>query len=1401
MNPVRPRLTPQAAPGHPGGARPAARWIRGGLIVAGALFVLVLAGFALGRLGAATPIGRTVVSALVEGRRVGRFGTVRVEGLKGDPWGDFSVARLTVSDRKGVWLEARQMRVRWRPAALIGRALVVEDLSFARLRLLRRPELSPQISPPGPIPVDIRLDRVAGAVDFLPDFSGRYGRWIATGTVDLRRRGDRRARLLGVSLDRPGDFVTARLDAPRAGPLDLFVRAQEARGGPLAGALGYDPRRPFLADIFVRNGSGRGAGAGGRLSAIVRAGGFTPLFAQGQWSPKAARISGRARFDGSTLFAPLAARLGPEARFGLAATPQGGGRWAFGWIFLGETLKADARGVLRLADRTAPDGVTLRLSTPSLTRLAGRDVAGRAAFSGQFSGEAERWRITGDLDARDARLAGVDLARLRGPVSLRFDRGVLSSEVDLRGVDATGGWLARLMGPAPRARAQITRLADGRWTLDTLDARLLGGRVEGRGGRGLLGDLRFDGSIRLDRPELVRGGAQGRVDARIRAAWSSRRRLWSLDLDARGRRLLTGLGELDRLLGREPRLVARGDLGQGRVTLASAALSGRAGGVSGAGHIDLGGALALKLKWRAAGPFRAGPVEIAGNMSGDGLLTGTIAHPRADLTAQFGQIDAGPLRLEQARLDLRFASERQGFDGAAALAAQSAYGPARARADFRFARGGVALQGLDLNAGGLSVKGDAALSRGTPSSANLTFAVGPGAFLASGQAVGSVRLLDAASAAAADLSLSARDARLRGLDLTVRRLELAGHGTSARLPFSLDVELGGATPIAFGGTGLATRRLQSGRDRFDLALSGQGSVRGVPFASRAPITASLGPEGRAFAADLTVGGGRLDGRASLRGEALSADLTLAGVDLKALSTDLRGSLDGQAHLQGRKGALTGRAEARIAELRSRDMARQAAVDAQVTAALQGDRLQVEARARGRASPSQAEVTLNLPTISSASPLRLAVARDRPISGRFSVSGEVQPVWELLSPDQRTLSGQARTQGALSGTLADPQLEGDLTLRDGRFEDAGLGLVLKAVEIDSRFDRSSVVISRFTASDASKGQASGEGVIRLQRGAASSFRLDLKGFRLIDTDMAQARATGAVGLERGSDGVLAVRGALRVDEAAIAAKTPAPSGVTPMDVIEINLPEGRQAYRPKARATLPVRLDVTLKAPGRIRVRGRGLDLEFGLDARVTGTSAAPVLSGRAPLVRGDFDFAGRRFVFDDRGYVILSTRPADIRLALRAVREDPTLTAVVEVTGSAAQPKISLTSTPSLPQDEILSQMLFGRSASQLSGAQAAQLAAAAASLAGGGGFDVMGNLAEFAGLDRLTFGGDEGSGFTVAGGKRLADNVYLELIGGGREGGAVEVQWRVRRRLSIVSRLAGQGDAKLSLRWRRDFR
>jgi translocation and assembly module TamB len=115
--------------------------------------------------------------------------------------------------------------------------------------------------------------------------------------------------------------------------------------------------------------------------------------------------------------------------------------------------------------------------------------------------------------------------------------------------------------------------------------------------------------------------------------------------------------------------------------------------------------------------------------------------------------------------------------------------------------------------------------------------------------------------------------------------------------------------------------------------------------------------------------------------------------------------------------------------------------------------------------------------------------------------------------------------------------------------------------------------------------------------------------------------------------------------------------------------------------------------------------------------------------------------------------------------------------------------------------VLFGRTASQLSPLEAAQLASTLSAMAGGGGLDVIGNLRTFAGLDRLALGGGANqSALTIAGGKYLTENVYLEVAGGGREGPSAQVEWRLKRNLAVISKVGGQSGGALAIRWRRDY-
>jgi translocation and assembly module TamB len=1361
-----------------------------GAVIAG-LLVLVAAALVGGRYYIASDGGREMVLQRLQDLKISRYGRLKVYGLKGDLLSDFTIDRITLADSQGVWLEVNKISMDWSYLALVGRSFHANDIKAETVRVLRRPVVEPPSGePPSPQPISVRIDKFSANIELMEGFSKEYGRWSLSGDASLPRTGAKSATVNADSLNRPGDYL--RLAATFGGKLEdtrLNLRANEAQGGPLAGALGYSPDQPFSA-VAVLNAD--------VVNARVQTGQFVPLIIQGHFGDKGSRVSGFADFSGSDLLEPFVTRVGRTARFGFAMVPTPDkASQGVAWKLISDNVQSEARGLILNSDRSSPDGITLNIQTASLSRLVGSDVAGPAAYSGLFKGDAETWSLNGQATLLNTNLASYRATRIAGPLNVAVKNGRMDFDGDIRANGGSGeGIIGGLLGSSPRVQMQAARMKDGAILLEKIDLQGQGLSLNGSGSRNLLGGMSFRGNAQLTDASRVLPEARGAFGGPIRASSARTGAPWVLNFDGRGRNLTVGMSELDRLLGKTPRLQLAGRLNGGRIEVERGELTGAAGRAGAKGIIETAGDLRLALDWNARGPFAAGPVEIGGDMNGRGALTGTLSQPRVDLTAGFQQVTAGALTLNNADLTLSFRKGADASDGRIMVVSGSNYGPARASGNFFLGGKQIRLTDLDVDAGGVTAKGAVALSDNIPSSADLTFTARAGAFLASGEANGRVRLTDGGGSDSAILDVNGRNVRLAGQSWIIRTLDLDGRGTLNNLPFTLALDVGGPTPAQFNGTGVYSRQ----NETHGLTLRGGGRVREVAFTTRSPASITLNGANRTAHLDLGVGGGVLlaDLRQDARTVAVQADLTQ--VDLGSISPELRGSVTGQVAMRGAGSDLSGTANVALQNVRSIDAPRGLAVDGRVDATLAGDRLTIKATAVDEGAV-QASADVVLPVEASAAPLRLAIARTREMSGRVSINGQIQPIWDLFLGGERSLAGQVNGQATLAGTLNAPRLNGRFDLSQGSYRENAVGLVLGDMTLRTRFDDTTAQIETFTANDGSGGTVTGQGRVGLRQGSGSNAQLTLSRFRVIDNDIAEARASGPITIVRGADGNIQLGGRIDIDEAKIEPELPGATGIVGMDVVEINRPGGDpEETEQKARGP-QIGLDIALRSTGgKVRVNGRGLNVVLDVNARVRGTIANPQLTGSANVVRGDYEFAGKRFVFDDTGRVTLSTDPKQIRLNLAATREDAALTASIDVTGTAAEPKIALTSTPSLPQDEILSQVLFGRSASQLSAFEAAQLAAGVAALAGGGGFDVIGNLRELAGLDRLSFGGDA-SAVTVAGGRYITDDVYLEVIGGGESGAAVKVEWQPRRNIAVSSQFGGQGDTSLSIRWRHESR
>ena len=1366
-------------------------WAAFGIV---AMVLIVALAVTTARFGVLTPQGRLLIEATTSGLKLGRFGKLKLEGLGGDLWRDFTVRKLTVSDEKGVWLQADDLDIRWSYARLLGRRLQIDQITMRQMTVLRRPTLSPKGPPSKGLPVTVDIGAARFRLQTLPAFSARPGLYDVSAKVSLDRRAAGQAGQVSIaSLMHQGDRLDLKFDVGRTRPLLVDAHGMEAQGGALAGAFGLPANQPFRVDAHVV-----GAATGsGRIDLDLVSGARTPVTAHGGWTPQGGAGSGSVALDASTLTAPFAARIGRVAAVAVAARRARDGRYGVAALVKAPNLGLAVQGAADLKTMRAESGLKTAVVVADLSRAIGRKGFGAGQAQGLLTGGLDDWRFAGTGSVSGLEQSGYRLARASGPLTVSGRKKEITVKAAFAGAGGSGGGLtAALLGPGPKASAEVVRLADGRMLIRKADALGQGLKVTATGSVGLFGALSFKGELEATGLNRVRPGAAGSVAASWTASQGGANKPWLVTVDGRGKDFRSSLPELDRLLGAEPRLQLKAAWADGVLAVANASLTGAKASASGQGKIDPRGPLALQAQWRAAGPFQAGPVQISGEVSGKGAVTGTLSAPRADLDADFAEIDIPQLPLKSTHVHLAFLSGPGGFTGQVALNGQSGYGPARARSDFRFAAGGLDLSGIDADAGGVRATGALALRGSEPSRADLQLAIGPGAVLSAGQITGSVKLVDGPQPVAT-LALQASEAALKGSGLVLHSARVSGSGPLGRLPFqvtgSAETPQG---PLSLDASGLYQ---QTGASR-QVTLNGAGKFKQVEFKTTEPIVLGMAGENRTARLRLAIGGGQLSfDMKQVRGAA-DATGSLKGVDLKTVDQDWVGRVDADFGLHGAGSRLGGTLTARLDDARSADAPKDVAVDAVIRAALSGDKLNVDAVATGGGG-MRSNAFVTLPVVASAQPLHLAIVRNKPMQGRFSAEGEVRPLWNLVYGSERELAGQVKLQGALAGTLNDPLLTGDGSVTGGRFRDFSTGLVLTSLAMDVDLNRDAVLLKSLSAKDEKNGTISGSGEFSLQRGGASTLKLDMQKFRLIDNDTAEAIATGQMTFTRAADGKLKIAGELGLERAEINAETKLRPSVASIDVIERNQPEALKVQmKPAAARGPPITLDVKLKASRGVIVRGRGLNLELSLDAQVSGALASPALSGTAHVVKGDYDFAGKRFEFDEDSTIRLGNTPEQIRLDLSATWEAPTLTATVRIHGTAAKPEITLASTPSLPQEEILAQVLFGDSASSLSRAETAQLASTVTALATGGGFDVLGSLRQFAGLDRLALGSDEQSNLAISAGKYISRDVYLEVVGGGREGPTAEIQWRIKRGLSLVSQIGSTRGAKVAVRWSRDI-
>ncbi len=1243
-------------------------------------------------------------------------GEVTITGLAGRFPDSLRAGRIEVRDHAGPWLVMDDLRLDWSPSRLLAGVAQIDRLEAGQIAVDRLP--APSAPRTGrrslPIGVALRALRVNRLVLAAP----------VAGTA------------AALAID-----GTAHLAALGQGDVDLSVRRLDGEGNyRLRGRV--DPAA-LRAHLTAQEP------AHGLISGIARL-------------PELGALSVDASLDGP--------RSAVHTKVALEAGP----------------LHAAAQGTLDLEHRAAD--LTLTASAPAMRPRP--DLSWQAvALDVQLHGPFTKPTANGTLQIDALDVAGAAIRRIAA--KLQGDTGRVGLHAEVDGLRAPGPQPDLLRGAPLKLQADARLDAPHRPVTFTVKHPLID--VEGKAETA--GEIHGEAALTL--PDLAPFAAAGGVDVQGNTTLIARAALRgdTTRLEVDGKLGVTGgTAPLPALVGGAAKFgiaVSIARHGQD-IALSRLQLDGRTLTLSASGGVT---SRVADLKWKVAlSDLAAVTPKVSGRFSAQGHIAGpqddlavtavangevaTKGMPRGPITlklrarglpgAPSGELTAQGV-LDGSPLELALAAQRS---------ADSVLHVAIRRADWKSAHAEGALtlpKGADLPVG----KVDLRLTRledlrrlvGRPLSGSVTAALkmtaqngrqqvhldldARNAALDGTASVGHVTLaatvVDPTTHPVTDGRLTL-DAISAGGIIGSARLEVAGPGEA------LHLRLSAAAQNLAGAEARLTSAATLDAPAKNVAVSAlQASWKGETLRLLSPVRVGFG-------AGITLDRLRLGLRKAVLEVAGRAAPTLdLSVALRNVPADLAalfapglaadGTLRADARLTGTPARLDGTVKVEAKGLRVGPGRTLPPADLIATAHLSGESAQIDSRL----TADSTRLTLTGQT---------SLNRSGPIALHAEGSAKLAMLDPFLAAGGRRVRGQMTLNADIAGSLSAPRVTGTVQVADGEVQDFAQGAHITHLTALLQVDGDTIRITRLEGR-AGPGTITASGTIGvLAPGMPVDLSITARNARPLASDRLTVKLDADLTLRGEAARRLTAAGTLRIHRAEIAIPEHLPTSIAVLNVRTPGAPPP-----PPATPGPRIALNLTIKAAREIFVRGRGLDTELGGTVRVHGTTANPQPDGSFEMLRGEFRLVGQTLTFSKGVVSFNGGSLTDPSLNFVASATSGNVTATLTVSGTAQKPKITLSSVPDLPQDEVLAHLLFGRGISSLGPLELAQIAAAAASLTGvtSGIGNPLESIRKSLGLSRLSVSGGSGRTGTQATVQiDLAKGLKLEsTVGTGSSSGA----------------------------------
>ncbi|TMG82754.1 MAG: hypothetical protein E6H76_15620, partial [Betaproteobacteria bacterium] len=393
-----------------------------------------------------------------------------------------------------------------------------------------------------------------------------------------------------------------------------------------------------------------------------------------------------------------------------------------------------------------------------------------------------------------------------------------------------------------------------------------------------------------------------------------------------------------------------------------------------------------------------------------------------------------------------------------------------------------------------------------------------------------------------------------------------------------------------------------------------------------------------------------------------------------------------------------------------------------------------------------------------------------LAGRFDGTAPLKVSVRVDAASLRSVQALAGTTAIVDGRLA-MNLAGQGTLRqlrltgtvDGdalKLEAPQYGVFLRDGRLRARLDERAVTVSELSFS-AGDGRFVASGTLPAAgAGDATGARLAWRAekLRLLNRPDARLMLSGAGTLAM-EQKHLVLAGALRSDDGYFEFRRPTADALGDDVVVR-----GRERKAAPGLARVPFAVDLELDFGDRFEIIGEGLDAIVAGKVHVV-TAADGTLTGRGAInaERGTYTAYGQRLTIE-RGKLYFDGPLDNPGLDVLALRKNLQVEAGVEVTGTVRVPRVQLTSTPPVPDNEKLSWLVVGHGLDRASNADLSALQIAFAAATDPNAAPIGQRVARTLGFDDISVRSSDASRTTTSGAtsqvvavsKRLTDNLSL---------------------------------------------